>query len=79
MRKGNINMSVSKLSATRARTMNVPRHVVLNQLQEGSLFTKFNSDGSMNECFFYISPKLNVLCYNTSNKILKDLANECKI
>ena len=59
--------------------MNVARDVILNKLQEGSSFLKFNSDGSLNECFFYVSPKLNALCYNVSKKAAQNAPNECKL
>ena len=52
---------------------------LLNKLQEGSLFVKFNADGSLNEGFFYICPKLKSLCYNVSKKRFQNSTNECKI
>lgn len=59
--------------------MNVSRDVILNKVQEGSSFLKFNSDGSLSECFFYVSPKLNALCYNVSKKAAQNAPNECKL
>ncbi|CAF1232130.1 unnamed protein product [Rotaria sp. Silwood1] len=52
------------------------KNILLNKLQEGALFVKFNDDGSLNEGFFYICPKLKSLCYNTSKKLFQDSTNE---
>ncbi|CAF0747420.1 unnamed protein product [Adineta ricciae] len=49
---------------------------ILNKLQEGASFIKFNSDGSRTEGFFYVSPKLHSLWYNTSKKRFQNSANE---
>jgi hypothetical protein len=59
--------------------MDEAKNVLLNKLQEGSLFVKFNADGSLNEGFFYICPKLKSLCYNISKKRFQNSTNECKI
>jgi hypothetical protein len=58
--------------------MDESENVVLNKLQEGSSFVKFDADGSLNEGFFYICPKLNALCYNVSKKSFEEQTNECK-
>ena len=59
--------------------MATSRNALLNKLQEGTPFRVFTSDGSRNEYFFYVSPKIYVLCYNVSKKVLQNSANECKI
>ncbi|CAF1503342.1 unnamed protein product [Adineta steineri] len=48
--------------------MNDSVNTIVNKLQEGTSLIKFNPDGSRNEGFFYICPKLNTLCYNPSTK-----------
>ena len=58
--------------------MDESKNALLNKLQEGSLFVKFNVDGSLNEGFFYICPKLKSLCYNVSKKRFQNSTNECK-
>jgi hypothetical protein len=57
--------------------MDDSKNALLNKLQEGSLFVKFNADGSLNEGFFYICPKLKSLCYNVSKKRFQNSTNEC--
>ncbi|CAF2012824.1 unnamed protein product [Rotaria magnacalcarata] len=52
------------------------KNVLLNKLQEGTLFVKFNDDGSLNEGFFYICPKLKSLIYNVSKKLFQNSTNE---
>ena len=59
--------------------MAIPRNSVLNKLQEGTSFRKFDADGSWNEYFFYVSPKIYVLCYNISKKVLQNSVNECRM
>lgn len=61
------------------RIMAASRNVLLNRLQEGTTFRTFNCDGSWNEYFFYLSPKIYVLCYNVSKKVLQNSATDCKI
>lgn len=51
---------------------------LLNKLQEGTVFVKFNADGSLNEGFFYVCPKLKSLLYNISKKRFQSITNECK-
>ena len=58
--------------------MDESKNILLNKLQEGALFLKFNSDGSLSEGFFYICPKLKSLCYNVSKKRFQSSTNECK-
>jgi hypothetical protein len=58
--------------------MDESKNILLNKLQEGALFVKFNGDGSLNEGFFYICPKLKSLCYNVSKKRFQNSTNECK-
>jgi len=57
--------------------MDDSKNILLNKLQEGALFIKFNGDGSLNEGFFYICPKLKSLCYNVSKKRFQNSTNEC--
>jgi hypothetical protein len=57
--------------------MDESKNILLNKLQEGALFIKFNGDGSLNEGFFYICPKLKSLCYNVSKKRFQNSTNEC--
>ncbi len=59
--------------------MDDSKNILLNKLQEGALFVKFNSDGSLNEGFFYICPKLKSLFYNTTKKRFQNSTNECNI
>jgi len=66
-------------SQTFSSTMDESKNILLNKLQEGSLFIKFDSDGSRTECFFYICPKLKSLCYNVSKKRFQNSANERNI
>ncbi|UJR10105.1 hypothetical protein I4U23_014327 [Adineta vaga] len=56
--------------------MDVSKTSILNKLQEGASFIKFNADGSQTDGFFYISPKLNSLWFNTSRKRFQNCANE---
>jgi hypothetical protein len=58
--------------------MDDSKNALLNKLQEGSLFVKFNVDGPLTEGFFYICPKLKSLCYNVSKKRFQNTTNECK-
>ena len=58
--------------------MDDSKNSLLNKLQEGMVFLKFNTDGSLNEGFFYICPKLTSLFYNISKKRFQNTTNECK-
>lgn len=57
--------------------MDESKNILLNKLQEGASFVKFNADGSLNEGFFYICPKLKSLCYNGSKRRFQNSTNEC--
>ena len=54
----------------------IQRILMLNKFKK-ELFVKFNADGSLNEGFFYICPKLKSLCYNVSKKRFQNSTNEC--
>ena len=59
--------------------MDTSKDRLVNQLQEGSPFRQFNADGSVNEYFFYICPKLNALCCNLAMNGLQNSPEECTV
>jgi len=59
--------------------MDNSKKTLLEKLQQGASFVKFNDDGSRTERFFYVCPKLDTLYYNVSKKSFDISRKECNI
>jgi hypothetical protein len=59
--------------------MDNSKKTLLEKLQQGASFVKFNDDGSRTERFFYVCPKLDTLCYNVSKRSFEISKKECNI